>query len=108
MKNLLFISIALCLLYSCSNPKGKQFLGTWKTKQYDSIAVKIKNDWGHFTVATVVNDKLSGSEIYELKDSTLITHSGITRLFKIDSTIQFVASSGHLSWHGVEWEKVAE
>ena len=108
MKNILFISSAIFLLYSCSNPKGQQFLGTWKNKQHDSIAVKIKNDGGNFTVATFVNEKLRGTETYGLIDSALITHSGIIGQFGFDSAIHFVTSSGCLSWQGIIWEKIAE
>ena len=101
--------IVLCVLFlpfcSCKDAHNNKFVGTWKNKQHDSIEVKIRKEGGELLVATLVRGKVSSTFSYTLKDTTLTPTSQTSKELPILGNIAYVASSGRLSWQGLEWER---
>lgn len=105
MKNAIIILsiLFISLFFSCANSNEKRFIGSWKNKQRDSIEINIKKDGDKFMVATLLYGKVSSTFPYLLKDSILMRE---VVLLPWEKEPISVTPSGHLSWQGIEYEKL--
>jgi hypothetical protein len=107
MKPVIVISgnLFVLLFFSCSHTSRNKFVGTWKNKPIDTIEIKIKKEGEEFMVATISKGKVSSTFSYTSIDSALVPTRQTRMMVPIDDSIHYLASSGRLSWQGIEWEK---
>ena len=103
MKNAIIIFIIFCvpLFFSCSNSNGNKYIGNWTELEHKKDKLIITKDGDNYFIKSEGSWVKGGSFTYKLKEGTL---EGDGNLGKIN----YVESSGHLTWQGVEWGKISD
>ena len=96
-KRVALVVALLVSAFACSN--GKRFEGNWQpVGSAGDVFLTISRDGNKY----VVRDRLRGVSLCDLKNGSLNCGGG----FGGPISVGFLESSGHITWHGMEFEKV--